>query len=61
MTPPVHAVRKHVCAVHTDPPCGVPAALYPAGWRCLPPDSRRDHPLTPEPSPTPEPEEATHA
>lgn len=48
MTPPTHT-KQRACVVHTDPPCGQPVALYPSGWRCEPPDTRRNHPQTPQP------------
>ncbi len=43
MTPPTHT-KQRVCVVHTDPPCG-----YASGWKCEPPDTRRNHPQAPKP------------
>lgn len=52
--PPVHVVLRGVCAVHTDPVCGLPAQLYPSGWRCTPPRTQVHHPLIPAPPQEPE-------
>ena len=54
---PVPAAKRGVCIAHPD--CAVrhpdrTVRLYPAGWLCEPPDTRRNHPLVPKPA-----EEAT--
>lgn len=43
-------MKAGVCIAHFDPPCGRTPQLYPSGWLCEPPDTRRHHPLIPKPA-----------